>query len=219
MKTQYNEDRVLNNIFQILDDKTFSKRTYINFVNYKKYDPRKNPMLQLSIHRNFVSALSSEGVKYLQEPNINQIKYVLENFIIHQHVDILHISHGYNDFWYLKTFFENSSIKPNIIVIRYNRVIPNDKSISVPFSKCVDKGPYNILGNYNTCSIIALSKILKDYKYIGDSCSILSYWVRSDLSNAKIFITPNIHCINEFEIKRNLNEWNKIKNLLWVNVK
>ena len=219
MKTQYNEERVMNNIFHILNESAYSKRTFINFVNFKKYDPRKNPMLRLAIDRNFVSAISAEGVQYLHEPNIHNIKYVINNFMVHPHVDILHISHGYNDFWYLKTFFENSSIKPNIIAIRYNRVVPNDKSITVPFSKRADNGPHNTFGHYNTCSIVALSKILTEYKYIGDSCSILSYWVRSDLPNSNIFINPNIHCRNEFEMRRNLKDWNKIKGLLWVNVK
>jgi len=119
----------------------------------------------------------------------------------------MHISHGYNDFWYLKTFFETCDVKPNIVVIRYNRYIPNEKAITVPFSKHSRN-----INNYHTCSLLAISKILHSYRYIGDSASVLSYWIRKELPNAERFTTTLP--VNVVDRK----QWDIMKGAFWVNV-
>jgi hypothetical protein len=154
-------------------------------------------------------ASSVDCIDLIETGTIQSIQQLAKNCIKHDHIDVLNICHGYNDFWLLKSFIEHCKPEhtPYIVTCLYNQYIPLDKSITVPFSKTPIKR-----NGYDTCSILALHNLLSDYFFIGCSDNKIVYFVhKSRITENYRYITSNLTSSIEF--------WNTVKKLFWVEVK
>ena len=205
--TRFGQDGVLSFIFNILHAVERRKFTYLNIVNFRA-NQTCNPLVsmvnQTNFHKGcFMSCLAPASVLSLKTDIKANIVVALQT--VTSDIDLLHINHGYNDFWYLK-FVLDSNIKPKVICIPYNRNIPFTKSLTVPFTP---NPRHN--NNYRSCSLKALCSILPNYFIFGCSYSKIVYFVRADIKG----YLPDIQSTYDF----NTRTWKLIKDKFWVCVK
>lgn len=206
--SKHGEDGVIEYLFKKYGSKRPSKKTFLNIVDYSK-SQYHSAARNLVVNKGFVSAASIDSIELIKTGTIQSIQQLAKNCIKYDHVDILNVCHGYNDFWLLKSFIENCKPEhaPFIITCLYNQYIPLDKSITVPFSK----NPIKRNG-YDTCSILALHNLLNDYFFIGCTDNKVVYFVhKSRVKENYRYITSNLTSSVDF--------WETVKGLFWIQVK
>jgi len=207
--SKHGEDGVIEYLVNKYGSERSSKKTFVNIVDFSK-SQHQSAVRNLVVKKGFTTAAASmDSVDLIKTGTIQSIQQLAKHCITHNHIDVLNISHGYNDFWLLKSFIENCKPEhvPNIIACIYNQYIPLNKSITVPFSK----NPIQRNG-YDTCSILALHNLLTEYFFIGCTDNKVVYFVhQSRVAENYRYITSNLTSSIDF--------WDTVKELFWVQVK
>ena len=97
-------------------------------------------------------------------------------------VGLLHIDIDGNDYW----VWEVLEIRPEIVIVEYNSVFGNKRSITVPYRKDFDRTNAHCSNLYFGASLLALCHLAekKGYSFIGcTSSGNNAYFVRNDRTN------------------------------------
>lgn len=114
---------------------------------------------------------------FVTAENINQ---VIKDAGFDGNIGLLHIDIDGNDYWIWKAI---TVISPAIVIVEYNSLFGNDRSITIPYSADFYRFSAHYSGLYAGCSLAALCGLAKEkgYEFLGcNSAGNNAYFVRKD---------------------------------------
>lgn len=141
---------------------------------------------------------------FIDKDNINEL---LKNTGF-SNIGILHIDLDGNDYYILKEI-DLSILNPAIIILEYNSVFGNDRSITVPYDKSFIRAKAHFSNLFFGASLPALNSLAlkKGYSLIG--CNLAgnnAYFVRKDLLNDKVKEIPLAKAYKESKFRESRNK-------------
>lgn len=196
--SQWGDDGIIQWLVQNID---FPNSTFIEFgvEDYRESNTRflmmNNNWSGLVMDGSKINIETIESSEYFWKYNLQaksafitkeNINDILASYQFHKDIGIFHIDIDGNDYWIWK---EISVISPIVVVIEYNSVFGNERSITIPYEPSFRRTEAHSSNLYAGASLPALYRLgkIKGYKFIGcNSAGNNAYFVRKDKVNNTI---------------------------------